>query len=219
MMFITPRPPSASVMKPTMLKNRFMVSTMRPNMRLSSEVSHTDSASRSSRLKPLRRASTWRMSRSSGQSTSWMRPVRASSTRGRSATTKGLGDTISCETTPGRHVGTREVSRHRGEGHEHLVVVGPAVVAVLVLLPDLADDRVRLPVQLDRLVQALARAEQLRPGVGADDGHPPRLLVVGGDEAAPVLDVDGADRLVLRLDAVDRQRGGVEAALDAQARD
>ena len=54
-------------------------------------------------------------------------------------------------------------------------------------------------------------------GVGADDRDAPRLLVVGEREAAAVLDVDGADGLVLRLDAVDRQRGGVEAALDAQS--
>ena len=59
------------------------------------------------------------------------------------------------ETTPGRGVGPRKVLRHRGKRHEHLVVVGPAVVAVLILVADLADDRVAEAVDRDLLAERL----------------------------------------------------------------
>src|SRR5258706_146039 len=55
-----------------------------------------------------------------------------------------------------RRVAPRQIARHGGEGHEDLVVVRPAVVAVLVLLPDLADDGVRRAVQRDRLADDAA---------------------------------------------------------------
>jgi hypothetical protein len=79
MMFITPIPPSASVMKPTVVKKFRIVSTMRPNISEFTDVSHIHIASLSSGSKPLRRASTVRTSFSSAQSMSRMAPVRSAS--------------------------------------------------------------------------------------------------------------------------------------------
>jgi hypothetical protein len=106
------------------------------------------------------------------------------------------------DTTPASASVRGKSAHHRREGDEDLVVVGAAVVAVLILLPDLADHRVGQAVQVDGLAQAVAGAEQLRRGVGADDGDPQRALFVGEAEHAAALDVDGTDGLVLRLDAV-----------------
>ena len=115
----------------------------------------------------------------------------------------------------GRGVGARQILRHRGERHEDLVVVRAAVVAVLVLLPNLADHGVRHAVQRDRLVEDVALAEQLLGHVGADDrdARRPALRPVHV-KLRPVLQLDGADVLILRLDAGDARGGGVVGALD-----
>src|SRR5690606_11743547 len=100
MMFMTPRPPSASVTKPTTLKKSFMVCTIRPNMSDWSVVSHIETALRSEGSNRWRGASTRRTSRSSGQSMSSMRPGRPSSTAGSSRTTQSRGATMICDTVP-----------------------------------------------------------------------------------------------------------------------
>ena len=53
MMFITPMPPRASVMKPTVVKKFRIVSTMRPNISEFTDVSHIHMASLSSGSKPF----------------------------------------------------------------------------------------------------------------------------------------------------------------------
>ena len=212
-MFITPMPPSASVTMPTMVKNCFMRPIIRPNISVWSDVSHIAIACLSAGSKPWRRARIARTFCSSGQSMSSIRPVRSSSARGSWSTTQSFGATMMSDSVPGSASRARQVARHRGERHEDLVVVGPAVVAVLVLLADLADHGVRQAVQRDRLAEDVALAEQLLGHVEADDGDARHLLLVLPGEVAAVFELDGADVLILRLDAGDLRGGGVVGAL------
>ena len=75
-----------------------IVSTMRPNIKELTVVSHIHIASWSLGSNPLRRASTSRTSFSSAQSMSRIFPVLAASCRGRSATTHSCGATMMLDT-------------------------------------------------------------------------------------------------------------------------
>ena len=107
----------------------------------------------------------------------------------------------------------RQVARHRSERDEDLIVVGTAVVAVLALLANLADHRVRRSVQGERLAEDVALAEQLLRHVEADDRDARHVLLVLPREVAAVFQLNGADVLILRLDAGDLRRGGVVGAV------
>ena len=112
------------------------------------------------------------------------------------------------------HAGAREVTRHRRKGNDHLVIVPPVVGAVLILLSDAADDRVGNPIQLHGLADAVAGAEQLLRRIRAPYCDAPRLGFVGVAERSSAIDVDRADLLVLRLDAVDGDCPCVVGAFD-----
>jgi hypothetical protein len=119
------------------------------------------------------------------------------------------------------HIGlgvlARKIARHRGERHEGLVVVRPAIVAVLVLLPDLADDRVADPVQRELLAKRVPRAEQLGRQVGAEQRHAVYFALVLPVQLAAVLEIQGADLLVGRLDPVDVRCRRVVTALHLES--
>ena len=117
------------------------------------------------------------MWRCSGQSISSIRPVRSSSVAGSASITLSFGATMMSETAPGRRVDPRQIAHHRGKGHEDLVVVWTAVVAVLLFLANLADDGVRGAVERQRLADDRALTEQLLGHVEADDRHARDLLL------------------------------------------
>ena len=98
-----------------------------------------------------------------------MRPVRRSSTAESCITTSGRGETMMSEMRAGDGILARQVLQHRRERHEDLVVVGTAVVAVLVLLADLADHGVGQAVDGERLAEDVPLAEQLIGHVVADE--------------------------------------------------
>ena len=161
-----------------------------------------------------------RTSRSSGQSTSSTRPVRRARIAGHLATTPAVGDTISCDSVPGSAFGSGRILRHRRERDEDLVVVGPAVVAVLILRRRLADDREGHAVDR-RSVSPIgcARAEQLlgsSPSRSSATRRASRLVLPV--EVAAVLQLDGADRpgTAARCRAT-RDGGRVVAALHLHA--
>jgi hypothetical protein len=58
-------------------------------------------------------------------------------------------------------------------------------------------------VHRDRFAEDAALAEQLLGHVEADDRNPRHLLLVLPREVAAVFELDGADVLILRLDAAD----------------
>ena len=206
-------------MMPTTQKNSRIVPIIRPNISVSSEVSQTLSASRSSGSKR------WRAGQHPAH-VAFERPVDVGDAAGarvehafEPADDVRLRRDDDLRQRARRRVGPGKVAGHRRKRHEHLVVVGAAVVAVLLLLPDLADDGVGHAVDLHDLAEPLAGAEELRPGVGADDRDAAHLRPRRASRTTrPALDVDGADRLVLRLDAVHAEGRGVEAALHLQRR-
>src|SRR5690606_1881691 len=100
---------------------------------------------------------------------------------------------------------------------EDLVVVRPAVAAVLILPADAADDGVRQAVQVDARADALAAPEELCSRLRTDDGDAVRVAFVGEPEGPPALDIERPDLLILRLDPVYRQRRGVVGAPDPDA--
>ena len=125
MMFITPMPPSSSVTMPTMVKNCFMWPIMRPNISVSSDVSHIVTACLSAGSKPWRRARIARTFCSSGQSTSSIRPVRSSSARGKSSTTQFFGATMMSESVPASASGRGRSRAIAANGTKILLLSGP----------------------------------------------------------------------------------------------
>ena len=177
MMFITPIPPSASVTMPTMVKNCFMCPIMRPNISVCSDVSHIAIACCVGRVETV-------AARQNGADVPLERPVDVLDPAGAlvERARQQIDDPVlrrddDVRQRAGLRVPPRHVARHRRERHEDLVVVGSAVVAVLVLLADLADHRVRHAVQRDRFAEDVPLAEQLLGHVEADDRDARHLLL------------------------------------------
>jgi len=76
-----------------------------------------------------------------------------------------VGERAAAESLRGR---SRAIASERDED---LAVVRTAVVAVLILLTDLADHGVRAPFSVDRFAEDVALAEELLGHVEADDSH------------------------------------------------
>src|SRR6185436_11511615 len=82
-------------------------------------------------------------------------------------------------------IAAREIAQHRGKRDEDLVVVAAVVVAVLVLLADAADDRVRDAVEQQHLADAVAVREQLRIRIPSENRDAPCLRFVRVAEVRP----------------------------------
>ena len=82
---------------------------------------------------------------------------------------------------------------------------------------DLADHRVGDPVEGENLSQDVPVPEQLLGDIEPDDGDARGVLLVLPVEVASVLQLDGANVLILRLDAADADARGVVGALRADA--
>src|SRR5262249_35920836 len=101
--------------------------------------------------------------------------------------------------------------------HEHLVVVRAAVVAVLVLVADLADDGVVNARDGDDLAESVAAGEELLENVVAEDRDTVYLPFVLPVELTAALQIERADVLIAGLDAVDVGRAVVDCALHRKA--
>ena len=105
------------------------------------------------------------------------------------------------------------VAGHGGEGNEELGVVGAAAVAaVLLLLFEDADDGVVVAVDHEGLADDGLAGIELAVGVGAEQDDALAVgLVLGAHEAA-LLDLEGAEALVLGPDSADGTAGGIPLA-------